>query len=198
MLTAGGPLSETQQSSRLPRIRPRDLTDAQREVYEAVASPARLDGPFAVVDDDGCLTGPFNAMLHAPAVGWAVQHLGSTLRFNGVLPDRTRELVICAVAAAHESGYEWHAHSRVAAAAGVTGKELEAVRAGKIPHTASAAEAAALALTAVLLHTTTVSEDIHREALTHHGHQGVVELAVLVGYYRLLAGVLATADANNH
>ena len=103
------------------------------DLYGAIAGPPRGNGPFSIVDEAGCLTGPFNALLHSPAIGDAVQALGAVLRFGGSLPDRTRELVICAVAAELESAYEWYAHSRVATSVGVSGTELKKLHDGDIP-----------------------------------------------------------------
>lgn len=192
--TGAGPLSEPSRGGRFPLLAPHELTVQQRDLYDAIAGPPRGNGPFALADDAGRLTGPFNALLHSPAIGNAVQALGAVLRFGGSLPARTRELVICAVAAELESAYEWYAHSRVAAGVGITGTELKQLHDGGVPDALSADERAALGLTRALLRGTAVGEDIHAAALENFGHGGITELSVLVGYYRLLAGILAAGD----
>ncbi|HET7784061.1 carboxymuconolactone decarboxylase family protein [Pseudarthrobacter oxydans] len=179
---------------RFPLLAPPELSDQQRDLYVAIAGPPRGNGPFSIVDEGGCLTGPFNALLYSPAIGSAVQALGAVLRFGGSLPDRTRELVICAVAAELESAYEWYAHSRVATTVGVNATELQKLHDGESPDTLSADEGAALGLALALLRGTAVGEDVHAAALEHFGHSGITELSVLVGYYRLLAGILAAGD----
>ncbi|MQA62760.1 MAG: carboxymuconolactone decarboxylase family protein [Actinophytocola sp.] len=179
---------------RLRLLVPEQLDTAQRALYDAIAGGQRGTGPFSVTDAEGRLLGPFNALLYAPGIGAAVERLGATLRFEGTLDARARELVICAVAAHWGSGYEWYAHSRVARAVGVSAAELELVRADRIPATVSAAEAAALRLAAALLREQSVGDDVHAEAVEHHGPAGVVELCALVGYYQLLAGLLAAAE----
>jgi 4-carboxymuconolactone decarboxylase len=189
MWTEVGPLSD-----RFPLLHPNAMDPEQRSLYEEIIAPPRADGPFRILYDDGTLAGPFNALLHAPAIGQAVQHLGAALRFRGTLPDRTRELAICAVAAAMDADYEWYAHSRVARSAGVTDAELDQVRGGTVPESASAGEAAALLLTRELVAEAGVSDRTHARALEQLGHQGIAELAVLVGYYRTLAGLLAAGD----
>lgn len=118
------PLSELSHAGRFPLLAPDALMDAQRAVYDAAAGPPRANGPFVVVDDDGHLAGPFNALLYSPDIGQAVQALGAALRSGGTLSGRTRELVICAVAAELDSDYEWYAHSRVALSVGVCPAEL--------------------------------------------------------------------------
>ncbi len=181
-------------AGRFPLLTPAELSGEQRAVYSLITGPPRRDGPFTLMYDDGALTGPFNALLFSPAIGTAVQELGAVLRFGGELDGRVRELVICAISADLDSAYEWYAHSRVAATVGVEGAELDHLRRGIEPPTLSAAERAAIRLTRALLHQTTVSDDIHAEVLLHFGHAGVAELSLLVGYYRMLAGLLAAGD----
>ena len=189
-------MSERAHGGRFPLLTPDALTDAQRALYDAVAGPPRANGPFLVVDDEGHLAGPFNALLYSPGIGQAVQALGAALRFGGSLSDRTRELVICAVAAELNSDYEWYAHSRVALSVGISPAELESVRAGQIPDAVGPDERAALSLAISLLRDGVVSAEVHAEVLKYLGHPGVAELAVLVGYYQTLAGLLAAADVH--
>ena len=181
-------------AGRFPLLGPADLDADQRALYERIASPARTAGPFLVVDDEGHLAGPFNALLHSPAIGGALEALGSALRFGGQLPARTRELVICTVAIARESAYEWYAHSRVALQVGVTEDELAALQRGELPPSLSSAEAAALDLAGAILAGHAISTDVHAQALAHLGHARLTELATLVGYYQTLAGLLAVGD----
>lgn len=179
--------------SRFPLLTPDALAADQSELYEKIAAGPRANGPFRIMHDDGSLAGPFNALLYSPTVGNAVQALGAALRFGGELPDRTRELVICAVAAALNSEYEWYAHSRAAVVVGISEDELAQLKAGTVPKEASGYEAAALELTRELIAEAGVKEDIHARAQEHLGYGGVTELTVLVGYYRTLAGLLAVA-----
>lgn len=185
------PKPEKAHGGRFPLLAPAALDDEQLALYNTIAGPPRAGGPFLVVDDDGHLAGPFNALLYSPQIGHAVQALGAALRFGGELSDRTRELVICAVAAERSSAYEWYAHSRVALNVGVTADELESLRCGHLPAALSDDERSALTFTAALLNGRTVSAEDHAVALAHHGHSGITELSVLVGYYRALSGLLA-------
>jgi len=187
-------LSEQASGGRFPLLAPQLLSEAQRTLHDTITGPPRADGPFLIVDDGGHLAGPFNALLYSPAIGQAVQALGASLRFGGMLSDRTRELLICAIAADTDADYEWYAHSRVAATVGIQPAELESLRRGTMPVGLSGAEQAALELARAILHDPTVDADVHDEAFRHYGHAGVTELAVLVGYYRMLAGLLAAGD----
>lgn len=200
MWTVGGPLSDAtasirpQDAGRFPLLTPAGLTAEQRVVYDSIAGSPRGKGPFTIVYDDGALAGPFNALLLSPAIGDAVQSLGAALRFRGALDGRLRELVICAVSADLDSAYEWYAHSRMAATVGINEVELDHLGRGSEPPTLSPAERAALAFTRMLLQDGAVDDDSHARVLTFFGHAGVVELSLLVGYYRMLAGLLAAGD----
>ncbi|MHA7155646.1 carboxymuconolactone decarboxylase family protein [Arthrobacter sp. TMN-50] len=188
--------TEKADGGRFPLLEPGALDEEQLALYNTIAGPPRAGGPFLVVDDDGHLAGPFNALLYAPQIGQAVQALGAALRFGGKLPARTRELVICAVAAERCSAYEWYAHSRVALTVGITPTELDNLRGGFVPAELPDDERSALTFTAALLNGRTVSDADHAATLEHHGHEGITELSILVGYYRALSGLLAAGDVN--
>ena len=182
-MSASAPLAP-----RLPSLPPGQLSDAQAAIYDGIARGPRAQGPqhFALTNADGSLTGPFNALLHAPGVGEAVQRLGAAVRYETVFTPRARELAILIVAAHWDSTFEIMAHEAVGRAVGVTDDELSAVRAGELPELADPVEAAV----AGLAHAMTrgdVSDDEWARWAGVLGDQAVVELSTLVGYYALLA-----------
>ena len=136
---------------------------------------------------DGSLAGPFNAMLHAPWVGGELQELGAALRTRGRLSERARELAVLAVAAHHRSGFEWWAHARIAADAGVPDELVDAVRSGTGPLPDDPVERAVLVATRELLRTGDLDDNAWAVAHAALGDRGLVELTTLVGYYELLA-----------
>jgi 4-carboxymuconolactone decarboxylase len=182
--------------TRLPRLRPSELDDEQRPVYAAITEGRRSAGPalFETVAADGSLQGPFNAMLHAPRLGLALQRVGEVLRFESSLPARARELAILAVAAATRCEYEWYAHTAVARHLGVPEEVPAALAAGRRPAGVDAVEAAVLDLIAVVLPGGPVPDAAHAAARDVLGEQGVVEVVALCGYYRLLADLLRTFE----
>lgn len=173
---------------RLPHLRPEELDAEQQELYARITGGPRA-GQRAVVpvtDDAGRLEGPFNALLFNPRVGAAVQDVGRVLRYEGVLDDRCREIAILAVAAARRSAYEWDAHARLGAVAGLRDDEIEAL-ARRDPLVFTDAERIAAELADALAHDDVVSDDVYSRAEQALGTAGIVEVTVLVGYYRLLA-----------
>jgi 4-carboxymuconolactone decarboxylase len=174
--------------SRVARLRPDELDGEQRRLYEAITGGPRASGPqhFALTDEEGGLTGPFNALLLSPALGEALQGVGSAVRFASALPDRTREAAILLVATAWDSAFERMAHEAVGRAAGLTVDDLEALRRGAVPASADGDELVARELTQALLRGDVADEEWARWAPVL-GERTVFELTTLVGYYATLA-----------
>ncbi len=180
-----------------PRLGPDDLDPAQRELYLALTGGPRASAAAVVpvTDADGRLEGPFNALLYAPDLGHAVQAVGARIRYGSTLSDRERELVTLLVAGALRSGYELAAHRRLAAAAGVAAAEIETLAAGRAPDGRTDRERAILRLGGHLLAEN--DDDALVDAVTADlGHRAVVEVTVLVGYYRMLALLLDTCGGH--
>jgi 4-carboxymuconolactone decarboxylase len=161
-------------------LRPGELTDDQQALYDELCAGPRGDAaqPAGPVDAEGRLTGPFNAMLHAPAVGGPLQRLGAALRYESALPGDVREAVTCLVAGVHDSAYEWYAHARLARRAGVDEATLEALGRGQLPSAAGPELRLAHAL---------LTGAAHPDALEELGPATVLEVSTLVGYYTTLA-----------
>lgn len=175
--------------SRLPARRPGELDGPARALYDAITGGPRARGPrlFPLVDADGGLRGPFDAMLRSPAVGGPLQELGAALRFGSGLPPRTREMAILAVAAAWDSAFEREAHEAVGRHVGLADGELAALRRGGVPQLADPLERAALELTRALLAGGRLPDAEYRTLAGLLGERLVFELSTLVGYYATLA-----------
>lgn len=174
---------------RVPKLVPGELSGRQRELYEIIAGGPRAQGPraFALTDRDGGLEGPFNAMLLQPDVGTALQSVGAAIRYQGILPSRTRELAILIVAAHWDSEFERHAHEAAGLAAGLAAEELAAIRESREPDLADPSERAAVRACRALVRAGDLGDEEYAEAETALGTAGVFELTTLVGYYAMLA-----------
>lgn len=168
--------------SRVARLTPAQLDPAQRELYDAITSGPRAQGPqhFRLTGDDGELQGPFNALLLAPTLGGALQELGAAIRYRTALTPRVRELAILVVAAHWDSAFERHAHESVGRALGLTDDQLATQRTG------DPAEDAATDLCRALV-AGDVSDAQWSAAREHLDESTIFELTTLVGYYATLA-----------
>lgn len=136
------------------------------------------------------LPGPFGPMLLDPPVGDALQELGVVLRYRGVLTDRFREAAIVAAAAVFGADYELRAHIPLARAAGLDGK-IDALLAGDDSQLDPVLAAVTRAARGLAAQGRVGDADAGR-LVAHLGADGLFELVVLVGYYRILSGILAT------
>lgn len=178
--------------SRLPALSVAGLNDEQQTLFETLTGGKR--GVGRPLDDflgpDGAMRGPFNAMLHHPAAGTAVQRLGELLRFEGVLSDAQREVAILTVGRHWRAQYEWWAHVRIAEAAGVAPAVIQAIYDQAPLPGGDAVLGAIYAFVRELTETRRVSDDVYAAAKQELGDTGVVELVILAGYYGAISGIL--------
>jgi alkylhydroperoxidase family enzyme len=174
---------------RLPWFKPDQLAASARDLYDRIAAGPRAQGPqaFELSDEQGRLHGPFNALLVSPEVGAAVQELGVAIRYKSDLTPRAREIAILELAVLRRSAFEWYAHERVGKAAGLTGTEVSALRAGEPAPTFSPAEALVRATVRLLVREHDLDDDQFTAVAQALGERGVMDLIALVGYYELLA-----------
>ena len=170
---------------------PSGLDDTQRRLYERIVGGPRKNSLFKLQEADGSLTGPFGAMLIAPAVGAALNALGEATRFHSSLDDRLREIAILTVASHRRASYEWYAHELIARNLGLGDQELQALRMHDASFWSDPGERVAHELALVLLEHGTPHDELYHQAEAQLGAAGVVELVTLVGYYETLAMLMS-------
>ncbi|QDQ90619.1 carboxymuconolactone decarboxylase family protein [Rhodococcus sp. WB9] len=172
--------------SRIKTLRPAELDVEQKALYDSIVTGPRAQGPqlFALRDDEGRLNGPFGLMLHVPGLGSALQELGSAVRYRTAMTARIREIAILTVAAATESEFERYAHERVGHAAGLSAEETTALRSGEFRSEDTTEQAAYDVCRRLLAGAGTLGDEDFRRFEAGLGHSALLELVVLVGYYR--------------
>jgi 4-carboxymuconolactone decarboxylase len=158
------------------------LPPEAKRVYEKIAAKR------------GAVRGPFASLMHDPELAERVGDLGEYLRFGGSLPGDVRELAVLVTARALDQPYEWVAHAKIARAEKLPEEVIELVRTrgdlGALPPR--------LARPARVVQHVLALESIPRglqdEVEAELGLGGLMELVVLVGHYRLIAGVLFAFD----
>jgi 4-carboxymuconolactone decarboxylase len=176
--------------SRLPDLRRDQLTPAGKAVWDSIVA-TRGDH---VVTDEGALTGPFNAMVHAPDAGGPLGSLGAALRFGTSLGRRLTEVAILTVASRWQAEFEWSAHARIAREAGVPDAVIDAIGAGKEPAFTADDERIVHAAARELVISGRLSTASYGAARELLGDTGVVELVALCGYYTTISFLLNAFD----
>lgn len=165
--------------SRLQAVDPAAMTPEQRKVYDSIASGPR-----------GGVRGPFLALLQLPELADRVQHLGELLRYGTSFDRRLAELAIIVTARCLRCQYEWFAHARLAAEAGVSPAVIEAIRTGATPPFADDRERLVHDFVRQLVGNHRVSDATYAAVTSTFGARGAIELAGIAGYYSMIAATL--------
>ncbi len=168
---------------------------------------ARLPDPRGSFDSEGRATwdrlrarrgergatipGVYLTLMHNPAAAERVEQLGDHLRFGGVLPRDVFEFVVLAVATRRDVAYERHHHEPLAREAGVPEAAIAALEGGEDPP-----EPYLTVLRGVdtFLAHEPLAHDIQDRLSSIVGTDGLVEMAVVVGMYALMGGVIKGFD----
>ena len=158
------------------------MSEAQRAAADAI-----IAGPRKAI------FGPFIPLLQTPALMDRIGKTGEALRFEGSLPERIRELAICAVARETGNQFEWQTHSPLAVKAGIALATIEALAAGRRPRSLHADEETALDFVGELMLRHGVSGATYADATRCFGQPGVVELTALIGYFLMVCWIMNVA-----
>jgi 4-carboxymuconolactone decarboxylase len=154
------------------------LTPEARRVYEQIVGPRGHDYP-----------GLFRALILYPELARRFAELGTLLRSDGVLRADVRELAILTVARELRTAYIWETHQENAAEAGLapaavadllSGRELSAHDALYPPVQGPAQH---------FLRLRPIPQDLQDRLVADLGLPAFVQLSVVIGYYRMIAGL---------
>lgn len=158
------------------------------ELVERILDARRgLSSVAVVADEAGNLMGPFSCLPHSPAIGDALQQVGTAIRAESTLDRTVTEAVILTVAQHWQADYEWYAHTAVARAEGLLSEaELELIRTGQAGLAHGAADLAA-AFTRELLAGRPASRELETRLMDVLSTREAVEVVMVAGYYSALA-----------
>jgi 4-carboxymuconolactone decarboxylase len=168
--------------SRLPDLRYDEMTAEQRRVHDEITAGPR-----------GKVVGPLKAWLHSPELADRAQKLGAYVRYSA-LPAELSELAILVTARSWRADFEWHSHVGHARAAGIPDDVIEAIRVGAEPALEDAKSCAVYAVARELHEARALSHDTYARAEAVLGHQGLVDLVGILGYYTLISMTLKAFD----
>jgi len=187
-------LAATVVSAQSPKPNPRDvklvgdrfkpltwdaMTSAQRTMIEHLYSGERAGA-----------TGPFNVLLRSPEMGDLAQQFGASMRFHSSLPRKLNEMAIIITARYWTAQYEWSAHRKLAAEAGLSESIIQAIATGKRPSSMDPDETIVYNFGTELLNTKQVSDPVFKATVDKFGEKGVVDLVSVMGYYHLVSMLL--------
>jgi 4-carboxymuconolactone decarboxylase len=142
----------------------------------------------------GAVRGPFASLMHHPALAEHVGELGEYLRFGGTLPGDIRELAILITARSVSQGYEWVAHARIAKHEKLPDDVIERVRVSGDLSNLPPRYARPARVVQHVLAFESIPSALQEQVKGELGMTGLMELVVLAGQYRLIAGVLFAFD----
>jgi 4-carboxymuconolactone decarboxylase len=167
----------------MPRLAPltdETMTPEQKEVADAIRSGPR-----------GGMAGPFQAWLRAPGLADTAQRFGAYCRFGTSLPNDLNELAILLTGKYWKAQFEFWAHARLAAQAGLAPAIIEAVRTGSEPPFTRDTERVIYRFVNEYFETHRISDATFRLAIDTFGERGVVDLIGVVGYYGVVSMTLS-------
>jgi 4-carboxymuconolactone decarboxylase len=152
------------------------MTPEQRTMAEHL-----LAGPRRGLD------GPFNVLLRSPEMGDIAQQFGASMRFLNSIPAKHRELAIILTARYWTAQFEWQAHARAAAQAGLDPAIITAIAEGRRPAALAPDEAVVYNFVTDLLNKKEVSDATFAAAKAQLGERGIVDVIGLMGWYQMVS-----------
>jgi alkylhydroperoxidase family enzyme len=135
----------------------------------------------------------FLMFAHTPAVGAAVLQLVLALVTDTDLEPSVREMVILRVVQRCQGRYAWVQRVAMARNVGVCSAQIAALERGEAPaHLFAKRECSAFALADEVIETSRASEETLADVLEQFSARQVVELLLLIGYFRMVCGVMTT------
>jgi AhpD family alkylhydroperoxidase len=157
------------------------------------------DGPTADlirVRRGGRLSTLDRLLLHSPPVAEGWNAMLGALRSGTTLPADLRELVVLRVAVLNDAAFEWAAHEPIGRRAGLTGRQLEALRRpDATPEQVwTPVQAAVLAFTDASTRTVAVPGTVFAGVREHLDDRQVVELTAVVAGYAMVSRFLVALE----
>ena len=168
---------------RLPVIPPEEYNQEQKEAA-AEFMEARGRSVF----------GPFEPLMHSPAVMSRARSFGDYLRYNSAIGNTLSELAILVTAREWTQDYEWYVHYPIALKAGINKDIADAIAEGRRPAGMSEDEEIVYEFSVELHRNKSVSDATYQRAQKRFGNKGVVDLTGINGYYSFLAMQMNMAE----
>jgi 4-carboxymuconolactone decarboxylase len=154
------------------------LTPEARRIYEQIVGARGHDYP-----------GLFRTLILYPELAQRFADFGTLLRFDGVLRADVRELAILTVARELRVAYIWETHQENAAKAGLTSDAVADLLSGGELSAHDPLYPAVQRLAQHFLQLQPIPQDLQDHLVAALGLSAFVQLSVVIGYYRMIAGL---------
>jgi 4-carboxymuconolactone decarboxylase len=169
--------------SRFPDLDRDQMTDAQRRVYDAIASGPR-----------GRVPRPFQPLLRSPELADQVQKLGEYVRFKTSVPARLNEFAILINARFMDCQFEWFGHKPLVIKNGIAESILDDLAQNKRPKGMKPDEELVYDFCTTLSRQHSVDDELFQRAVATLGEQGVIDLIAVSGFFIMMSLAINVAE----
>ena len=166
---------------RIPPLPPQEWSGEIKQILDAV--PGGVENRLG---DNNI----FPTLAQHPELFRAWLRFGGYLLTSGKLPGRDRELLILRTAVNCRSSYEWGQHVRISLAGGIEREVIDRVLDGPDAEGWTRHEAALLRAADELHGSSRISDETWAALDETFGTEELMETALVVGHYQMLAGAL--------
>ncbi len=168
--------------AKLPYVTRDELPEDKRHVYDRIA------------ETRGSVDHIFRLLLNSPDAAEVATSVGEYIRYRSPLDPTIREISILSVARELDCEYEWAQHEPIARRDGVSDRTIESIRNGRAPMGVPAKEGVYVQGVKELVRNGTLSEPTFKAIEHLIGPSQTLDFLVLVGYYSMLARIMATLE----
>ena len=136
----------------------------------------------------------FGTLAHQPELARKALRLGRVFLLEGLIDPRIREIAILRTAWRTEAEYEWGQHTSIGRQAGLDDRHITELRTPALVGDWSDHERAVVDAVDELCAHDKISQDTWIALAATWAEPELVELTLLVGYYRMLAGLMNSAE----
>ena len=170
--------------ARVPYLKREDLEPEHRLAYDRIADTRGVVGPN------------FQGLFNSPIATGRFASFGEYLRFDAAIAPRLKELVILSAAREANNDYVWTAHQRLAQEKGIDDSIIDAIRDRSAPSGLTGDDANVVRYAKELLINHEISDDAFCAVHEILGHEGTVDLTLLILYYSSLSLALQAIEVD--
>jgi 4-carboxymuconolactone decarboxylase len=164
------------------------------EIPHDQMTPEQQEGYRSLLEARGRLPGPNKIYVHNPKLVKVMGPLGAYFRTGYSLSEREREIAVIIVNSKCHSAYPTNAHERAGKAAGLPDDKVEAMLSGLPTSFDDKREQVIYEMAKCLTESRWVSKGLYDRAVAALGHEGIIDVICLMGFYTSVSMTLAFYD----